>query len=292
MFWTVSGLQRVLSHRKKTFWEEWVPLSGQSRCCRLLNTYVNRHTTRTSPRRLIFWFQVCISLYFGTHEGRQMFSLLTRSIYLEHESTQARVEHLHCFKDCIHPKIQILTTDFWRVIHWLAINLSRQVHWGSHSVGRYWHGWEPVFLQRNWSFTIEQCLFGTSLTIADGIFTPAVSVTSAVAGIAVAKPSVTSDTTPISIAILLVLFLSQRFGTAKLAFLFSPSKPFLLLITSRLDRLWKLRSCPNMVLAAHWNRYIQHYIPSWNFPCLWSFPSDSVLVIKGFLVFSILTCIF
>jgi KUP system potassium uptake protein len=66
------------------------------------------------------------------------------------------------------------------------------------------------------------CLFGTSLTIADGIFTPAVSVTSAVAGIAVSKPSVNSDTVPISIAILVVLFLSQRFGTAKLAFLFAP----------------------------------------------------------------------
>lgn len=44
-----------------------------------------------------------------------------------------------------------------------------------------------------------QALFGTSLTLADGIFTPAVSVTSAVAGIAVAKPSVSSDITPISI---------------------------------------------------------------------------------------------
>ena len=38
-----------------------------------------------------------------------------------------------------------------------------------------------------------------SLTMADGIFTPAVSVTSAVVGIAVAKPSVTNDVIPISI---------------------------------------------------------------------------------------------
>ena len=35
--------------------------------------------------------------------------------------------------------------------------------------------------------------------MADGIFTPAVSVTSAVVGIAVAKPSVTNDVIPISI---------------------------------------------------------------------------------------------
>ncbi|KII86101.1 hypothetical protein PLICRDRAFT_44566 [Plicaturopsis crispa FD-325 SS-3] len=66
------------------------------------------------------------------------------------------------------------------------------------------------------------CLFGTSLTIADGIFTPAVSVTSAVAGIAIAKPSIIADVTPISIALLVVLFIAQRFGTAKLAVLFAP----------------------------------------------------------------------
>ncbi|TCD67128.1 hypothetical protein EIP91_000468 [Steccherinum ochraceum] len=65
-------------------------------------------------------------------------------------------------------------------------------------------------------------LFGTSLTIADGIFTPAVSVTSAVAGIGVAKPSVNSDITPISIAILVVLFMFQSRGTGFISSLFAP----------------------------------------------------------------------
>ncbi|KAG6828165.1 hypothetical protein H0H92_008933 [Tricholoma furcatifolium] len=66
------------------------------------------------------------------------------------------------------------------------------------------------------------CLFGTSLTMADGVFTPAVSVTSAVGGIAVAKPSVTKDIIPISIALLVALFVVQRFGTSKVAFMFAP----------------------------------------------------------------------
>ncbi|GJE85382.1 KUP/HAK/KT family potassium transporter [Phanerochaete sordida] len=66
------------------------------------------------------------------------------------------------------------------------------------------------------------CLFGTALTLADGVFTPAVSVTSAVAGIAVAKESVTNDVTPISIVLLLVLFLAQFRGTSQLGFLFAP----------------------------------------------------------------------
>ncbi|KAF8195375.1 potassium transporter-domain-containing protein [Pholiota molesta] len=60
------------------------------------------------------------------------------------------------------------------------------------------------------------------LTMADGIFTPAVSVTSAVAGIGVAKPSVIKDIQPISIVFLLALFFVQQFGTAKIAFVFAP----------------------------------------------------------------------
>ncbi|KAF8712435.1 hypothetical protein AX14_013103 [Amanita brunnescens Koide BX004] len=66
------------------------------------------------------------------------------------------------------------------------------------------------------------CLFGTALTMADGIFTPAVSVTSAVVGIAVAKPSVTNDVIPISIALLVGLFFLQQFGTSRISFLFAP----------------------------------------------------------------------
>ncbi|KAF5389290.1 hypothetical protein D9757_003396 [Collybiopsis confluens] len=65
-------------------------------------------------------------------------------------------------------------------------------------------------------------LFGTALTMADGVFTPAVSVTSAVGGIAVAKESVTQQIIPISIAFLVVLFLAQQFGTGKLAIAFAP----------------------------------------------------------------------
>ncbi|KAF9052418.1 potassium transporter [Hymenopellis radicata] len=66
------------------------------------------------------------------------------------------------------------------------------------------------------------CLFGTSLTMADAIFTPAVSVTSAVGGIAVVRESVAEHIPPISIAFLVVLFLAQQFGTAKLSSVFSP----------------------------------------------------------------------
>ncbi|THH10121.1 hypothetical protein EW145_g1548 [Phellinidium pouzarii] len=78
------------------------------------------------------------------------------------------------------------------------------------------------FLQKSrWPIMIW-ALFGTSLTMADGIFTPAVSVTSAVAGIAIAKPEVSGDVVPISIAFIVALFLVQRVGTARLGFIFAP----------------------------------------------------------------------
>ncbi|KIO16195.1 hypothetical protein M407DRAFT_233319 [Tulasnella calospora MUT 4182] len=65
-------------------------------------------------------------------------------------------------------------------------------------------------------------LFGTALSIADGILTPAVSVTSAVGGIAIAKPSVIQSIIPISIGFLIALFGAQRFGVHRLGLTFSP----------------------------------------------------------------------
>ncbi|KAF9046080.1 potassium transporter [Panaeolus papilionaceus] len=65
-------------------------------------------------------------------------------------------------------------------------------------------------------------LFGTSLTMADGMLTPAVSVTSAVSGIGVAKPAISDKVTGVSIAFLFALFFVQQFGTASLAFTFAP----------------------------------------------------------------------
>ena len=58
--------------------------------------------------------------------------------------------------------------------------------------------------------------------MADGVFTPAVSITSAVGGIAVNVPSVSDKIIPISVGFLAVLFAAQRFGTAGLSLAFSP----------------------------------------------------------------------
>ena len=54
-------------------------------------------------------------------------------------------------------------------------------------------------------------------------YSPAVSVTSAVGGIAVAQPTVTNAVVGVSIAFLFVLFAIQPFGTRRLSFGFAPS---------------------------------------------------------------------
>jgi KUP system potassium uptake protein len=65
-------------------------------------------------------------------------------------------------------------------------------------------------------------LFGTALLYGDGILTPAISVLSAVEGLQVATPVFTPYVVPITIAILVGLFLFQRRGTAGVGAVFGP----------------------------------------------------------------------
>ncbi|TAL74683.1 MAG: potassium transporter Kup [Rhodanobacter sp.] len=65
-------------------------------------------------------------------------------------------------------------------------------------------------------------IFGAALFYGDGVITPAISVLSAVEGIRVAAPHLQAWITPISAAILLVLFLLQRAGTARVGRVFAP----------------------------------------------------------------------
>lgn len=67
-------------------------------------------------------------------------------------------------------------------------------------------------------------LLGTSLVIGDGVLTPCISVLSAVSGIQQATPSLKQEhVVIISIVILILLFVVQRFGTSKVGFIFAPA---------------------------------------------------------------------
>lgn len=74
---------------------------------------------------------------------------------------------------------------------------------------------------RRWLLIIVG-LFGTALLYGDGMITPAISVLSAVEGIHVATPSLQQYVVPISVAILIGLFLIQRHGTATVGRIFGP----------------------------------------------------------------------
>jgi KUP system potassium uptake protein len=59
-------------------------------------------------------------------------------------------------------------------------------------------------------------VFGVALFFGDGVITPAISVLSAVEGLEIVTPKAVPYILPISLGILLALFVVQRWGTAKL----------------------------------------------------------------------------
>ena len=66
-------------------------------------------------------------------------------------------------------------------------------------------------------------IFGASLFFGDSMITPAISVLSAIEGVKVAAPSVTNLVIPITVAIIIALFLVQRLGTGAVGRLFGPA---------------------------------------------------------------------
>jgi KUP system potassium uptake protein len=87
-----------------------------------------------------------------------------------------------------------------------------------------------------------------SLLLGDGALTPAVSILSAVEGIAVEAPSLQNAVLPISVVIIVLLFLSQRWGTAKIGFIFGP---IMLLWFSSLFviGIWRITLRPSILKA-------------------------------------------
>lgn len=72
-------------------------------------------------------------------------------------------------------------------------------------------------------FLLFATMLGTSMVIGDGVLTPCISVLSAVGGIKEAASSMSQDSIVwISVAILICLFMVQRFGTDKVGYSFAP----------------------------------------------------------------------
>ena len=76
--------------------------------------------------------------------------------------------------------------------------------------------------QRRRAWLILLGVFGTALLYGDGIITPAISVLGAMEGLDVVAPALGPFVVLATVGILLVLFLAQRFGTARVGRAFGP----------------------------------------------------------------------
>jgi KUP system potassium uptake protein len=65
-------------------------------------------------------------------------------------------------------------------------------------------------------------IFGTALFYGDGVITPAISVLSAVEGLEVISPAFTRFVLPLTLVVLLILFVLQKHGTAGIGKFFGP----------------------------------------------------------------------
>ena len=65
-------------------------------------------------------------------------------------------------------------------------------------------------------------VFGVALFFGDGVLTPAISVLSAVEGLGVAAPALSHWVLPVTVGVLVLLFLLQRFGTEVVGRAFGP----------------------------------------------------------------------
>jgi KUP system potassium uptake protein len=92
-------------------------------------------------------------------------------------------------------------------------------------------------------------LFGAALLYGDGMITPAISILGALEGLVVATSAFEEWVVPITLAILVLLFLPQRFGTARVGTVFGPVMLVWFVVIALLGMAHILRN-PSVLLAA------------------------------------------
>src|SRR5204863_163054 len=80
-----------------------------------------------------------------------------------------------------------------------------------------------ALLPRDRAVLVMLALFGAALLYGDGVITPAISVLGAVEGLEVMTPALAHLVVPVSVVILLALFVVQRRGTAGVGSVFGPT---------------------------------------------------------------------
>ncbi len=84
-------------------------------------------------------------------------------------------------------------------------------------------------------------IFGTALLYGDGMITPAISVLGAIEGLEVATPLFQPYVVPVTVAILVGLFLIQKYGTHRVGGLFGPIMVIWFVTLAALGIVWVAR---------------------------------------------------
>ena len=91
-------------------------------------------------------------------------------------------------------------------------------------------------------------IFGASLFFGDGVITPAMSVMGAVEGLEIAAPTLHPFIVPITVAVLVLVFAAQRFGTAKVGKVFGPITSIWFLSLALIG-IWNIFDAPEVLKA-------------------------------------------
>ena len=130
--------------------------------------------------------------------------------------------------------------------------------------------------KRRTAVLVTMGLFGAALLYGDGIITPPISVLGAMEGLIVVAPSFERYVVPAAFAILLLLFLAQRFGTQTIGSVFGPVIAIWFLTIGSLGAVEIVRG-PGILLAL--NPYyaarflFDHGVGGWASSGPWSWPS-------------------
>ena len=84
-------------------------------------------------------------------------------------------------------------------------------------------------------------IFGTALLYGDGMITPAISVLGAIEGLEVATPLFQPYVVPITVVILIALFVIQKYGTHRVGGLFGPIMVVWFATLAALGVVWTIR---------------------------------------------------
>jgi len=115
----------------------------------------------------------------------------------------------------------------------------------------------PPSLRR--SILIARGIFGAALLYGDGMITPAISVLSAVEGLEIATPLFAPYIVPLTIAVLVVLFVVQRAGTAKVGAIFGPVMFLWFIVISVMGISHIIRE-PHVLLAIDPTKAVQFFM--------------------------------